>query len=184
MVGLASINRGSTHPTIRSLVRINPTEDARMTRRRCQGRFNPMKSAGGWRVIAARCTDGPEAEEIERLWRRWSMDLGNRQRRNHRLIAFEDGKGIKDCRATAHAIFVNFVRSMCAGSRYSNNSVRPTQLTREMACRSTPPGVRVESALKEVTMQVASGSLPPVGGADSTIKAGFRQPGSLRLRRH
>jgi hypothetical protein len=38
------------------------------------------------------------------------------------LIALKDGKGIKDCRATARAIFGNLPRSMCAGPIHREDS--------------------------------------------------------------
>ena len=43
----------------------------------------------------------------------------------HSLIAFKDGKGIKDCRANARSIFVNFLRSMSAGPIHRENSGKP-----------------------------------------------------------
>jgi hypothetical protein len=50
------------------------------------------------------------------------MELATWRPRNHPLIAFKDGKGSKDCRAAARAIFAKFPRSMCAGPIHREDS--------------------------------------------------------------
>ena len=43
------------------------------------------------------------------------------------MIAFKGAKGIKDCSASALAIFANLVRSMCAAPLNRENSAQPRQ---------------------------------------------------------
>jgi hypothetical protein len=50
------------------------------------------------------------------------VELATWRPRNHPLIAFKDGKGSKDCRSAARAIFANFPRSMCAGPIHRQDS--------------------------------------------------------------